>query len=71
MSVTFNWLTGFPVNSGMYLVELEDGEIIVTHWHDGSRTGSGNIKQAGWDCLTHARATVKKWAYVDDLREVK
>jgi hypothetical protein len=49
----------------MYLVELEDGEHVVTPYQaeprwveaDGDYDG-----KTGWICLTHSRATVQAWA---------
>lgn len=69
MSVTFTWHRGFPPASGLYLVELSDGEMIVTHWNDGSRRDDGEPIKPGWDCLTWAHITVKKWTSVNNLRE--
>jgi hypothetical protein len=64
-TVQITWQRGFPPKSGMYLVELEDGEHIVTpytaegRWHDGEYD-----PRTGWLCLTHSRATVQAWAQI-------
>lgn len=64
-TVPVTWFRGFPPDSGMYLVELEDGEHVVTPYQaeprwveaDGDYDG-----KTGWTCLTHSRATVQAWA---------
>ena len=61
------WYRGFPPASGMYLVELEDREHVVTPYQaeprwveaDGDYDG-----KTGWICLTHSRATVQAWAAI-------
>lgn len=61
------WHRGFPPKSGMYLVELEDGEHVVTPYTVPGQEGEDtwcDKRHAGWSCLTGSRATVKRWAKV-------
>lgn len=70
--VDFEWNTGFPAKGGMHLVELADGEMVVTPWNtgEGKNTDSwGDERPKGWSCLTHSRSTVKRWVHINDLRE--
>lgn len=61
------WQRGFPPKSGMYLVQLEDGEHCVTPYtvvgDEGVDTW-GDKRRSGWTCLTGSRATVKAWATI-------
>lgn len=62
--VVIEWCRGFPPKSGMYLVELEDGEHVVTPYQAEPRwvEADGHWSKTGWICLTHSRATVRAWA---------
>lgn len=66
------WHRGFPPKSGMYLVQLEDGEHVVTPYtvvgDEGVDTW-GDKRGSGWTCLTGSRATVKAWAKIPKARE--
>lgn len=61
------WYKGFPPRSGMFLVELHDGEHVVTPYQaeprwveaDGDYDG-----KTGWICLTHSHARVVAWAAI-------
>ena len=58
------WHRGFSAEGGMYLVELADGEMLVTPWNDGTgknRDSWGGGGRTGWCCLTDSRSTVKRW----------
>lgn len=58
---------GFPHESGVYLVELEDGEHCVTPFQAERRwiEADGDWdNRTGWVCLTESRATVFAWADV-------
>lgn len=61
------WQRGFPPKSGMYLVQLEDGEHCVTPYtvvgDEGVDTW-GDKRRSGWSCLTGSHATVKAWARI-------
>lgn len=62
-----NWYRGFPPKSGMYLVELEDGEHVVTPYRAEPRFVEADgdwDNKTGWVCLTHSRATVQAWAEI-------
>lgn len=70
MKFTFEWKTGFPATSGMYLVQLADGEMCVTPWNDGTgknRDSWGDERQTGWHCLTDSRSTVKRWVSIHEI----
>lgn len=61
------WHRGFPQTTGMYLVELEDGEHCVTPYQAERRWVEADGEwdnRTGWTCLTHSRATVVAWAVV-------
>ena len=61
------WYRGFPPKSGMYLVELEDGEHVVTPYQAEPRFVEADgdwDNKTGWTCLTHSRATVQAWAAI-------
>jgi hypothetical protein len=63
MRIEFEWQRGFPTEGGMYLVELSDGEMVVTPWNDGAgknRDAWGDERQTGWCCLTHSHSTVNR-----------
>lgn len=67
MPHVLSWHRGFPPKSGMYLVELEDGEHCVTPYTVPGDEGVdtwGDKRRSGWTCLTGSRATVKAWARV-------
>lgn len=64
------WQRGFPTEGGMYLVELADGEMVVTPWNDGTgknRDSWGDERRAGWGCLTDSRSTVQRWIKASTL----
>jgi len=58
------WQRGFPTETGMYLVELADGEHIVTPYTAQPRyiEADEEWSRTGWTCLTHSKATVVAWA---------
>jgi len=66
------WHRGFPLESGHYLVELSDGQLLVTPWSDGTGycEADGEYRRAGWHCLTHSRSTVTRWISINDLKAV-
>jgi hypothetical protein len=66
-TVEITWFRGWPSQSGMYLVELEDGEHIVTPYRAEPRYVESEQdwdNKTGWTCLTHSRATVIAWAKI-------
>lgn len=70
-TVALTWCRGFPARSGMYLVELKDGEHIVTPYTvPGQEVEDtwGDKRGVGWFCLTHSHATVIAWAEIPKSR---
>lgn len=70
-TVPLTWRRGFPTKSGMYLVELEDGEHVVTPYRAEARWVEADgdwDNKTGWVCLTHSRATVQAWAEIPKSR---
>jgi len=64
-----SWHLGSPGVSGMYLVELEDGEHIVTAYSKPGGEGVdtwGDKRGTGWVCLPGV--TVRAWAKVPKCR---
>ena len=69
VDVGFNWSVGFPDENCMCLVELEDGENIVTYYRHTPRTDTwGDKSKTGWTCLTGSHTRVKKWVKTNLLR---
>lgn len=64
------WSTGFPDKRGMYLVQLSDGECIVTPWEDGKSYSEAEAayRPRGWACLKDWSGRVIRWALIDDVR---
>jgi len=70
-TVPLTWRRGFPPASGMYLVELHDGEHIVTPYQHERRYVEADgdwDNKTGWVCLTHSHATVVAWAEIPKFR---
>ncbi len=68
VDVEFNWSKGFPQENGTYLVELEDGEHLVTYYtHEPRHDTWGDKSRTGWTCLTGSRAKVKRWVKTNHL----
>lgn len=70
-TVPLTWHRGFPARSGMYLVELHDGEHVVTPYQAEPRWVEADgdwDNKTGWVCLTHSRATVIAWAEIPKAR---
>ncbi len=66
-AVIVHWCRGFPKISGMYLVELLDGEHCVTPYTVPGQEGEdtwGDKRRAGWSCLTDSHSTVVAWAAI-------
>ena len=64
------WSRGFPEKRGMYFVELNDGECLVTPWEDGKSycEAEGEYRQRGWSCLKDWSGRVVRWVSVAALR---
>ena len=64
------WSRGYPDKRGMYLVELSDGECIVTPWEDGKSycEAEGEYRAKGWSCLRDWSGRVVRWVAVADLQ---
>lgn len=61
------WNRGFPPRSGCYLVDLGNGEHVVTHYNVPGDEGVdtwGDKRGTGWHCLTGSHASVKAWAKI-------
>lgn len=59
------WRVGTPAVSGMYIVELEDGEHIVTPYAKPGTEGVdtwGDKRGTGWHCIPGVK--VRAWAKV-------
>lgn len=70
-TVPLTWHRGFPERSGMYLVELKDGEHVVTPYTvpgEEDEDTCGDKRRPGWSCLTHSRSTVYAWAEIPKAR---
>jgi hypothetical protein len=68
---TLTWSRGFPEKSGMYLVELAEGEHVVTPYRAEPRYVGADQEwdnRTGWVCLTNSRATVVAWTNVPKFR---
>lgn len=70
-TVALTWRRGFPPKTGMYLVELHDGEHIVTPYQAEPRYVKADQdwdNKTGWICLTGSRAKVEAWAEIPKSR---
>jgi hypothetical protein len=70
-TVPMTWNRGFPSRSGLYLVELTDGEHCVTPYNIPGQEGEdtwGDKRRPGWCCLIESRATVYAWAEIPKAR---
>lgn len=70
-TVPLTWQRGFPPKTGMYLVELHDGEHVVTPYQAERRFVEADgdwDNKTGWVCLTHSHATVVAWADIPKAR---
>lgn len=65
------WSRGFPEKRGMYFVELNDGECIVTPWEDGKSycEAEGEYRTRGWSGLRDWSGRVVRWVAVADLKQ--
>jgi hypothetical protein len=59
-----NWRAGFPAETGMYFVQLNDNECIITPWNDGTDRDDG---MPGWRCLSEWRGRVRRWCPLVEL----
>lgn len=67
---TITWYRGFPPKTGMYLVELGDGEHVVTPYRSERRWVEADEdwdNKTGWICLTESRSTVLAWAEIPKM----
>ncbi len=70
--VEIEWFRGFPAENGHYLVELQDGEHVVTPYTVPGQEGQdtwGDQRRSGWSCLTHAHTRVVAWARIPQPRK--
>lgn len=70
-TVPLTWHRGFPEQTGMYLVELVDGQHVVTPYQAERRWVEADgdwDNKTGWICLTESRATVQAWAEIPKSR---
>lgn len=65
------WQKGFPQSSGMYLVEVDDGSLLVTPWSDGKDycEADGDYRKRGWSCLRDWGGKVLRWCPLADARQ--
>jgi len=69
--VLIDWQIGFPDENCMCLVELDDGENIVTPYtHTAGRDTWGDKRKTGWSCLTGSHTRVKKWVKTKNFQSV-
>jgi hypothetical protein len=62
------WTRGFPTESGMYHVLLNDGEQIITPWNSGGGVDTwGDARVLGWVCLSDWRGRVYGWRCLPEL----
>ena len=63
-----NWQTGFPDENCMCLVELKDGEHVVTPYtHTAGTDTWGDKRKTGWSCLSGSHCRVVKWVKTKDF----
>lgn len=66
--IKFIWDKGFPEKRGMYLVQLDDGELCVTYWNDGKASDTwGDKVDRGWTILRNSNARVIRWVKTEFL----